>query len=227
MRKSTGLVATITRTAPVGPIIAGLQRPQHQSQCRSVGSGRDPNDSALHDNLDHRLTNWPAGGLRRVRGDNNRGKGERMIDRLALGLTTPGEQVLGRHAVTARHLRHDRTRGHCLLQDPRLLVRRPASASANSGDHFQTPHRPRRLKHMVNHQHKTIPNQRSSVSLLRHANVRCGENTAYIECTRSRNSGNPDGLRAPKREHLVQGMNGDGNLRRTTPIRPRAQPVAD
>ena len=54
-----------------------------------------------------------------------------------------------------------------------------------------------------------------------------GSDCARIECTRSRNSGNPDGLRAPKREHLVQGMNGDGNLRRTTPIRPRAQPVAD
>ena len=54
-----------------------------------------------------------------------------------------------------------------------------------------------------------------------------GSDCARIECTRSRNSGNPDGLRAPKCEHLVQGMNGDGDLRRTTPIRPRAQPVAD
>jgi predicted XRE-type DNA-binding protein len=32
---------------------------------------------------------------------------------------------------------------------------------------------------MVNHRHKTIPKQRSSVSPLRHANVRWVQNTAY------------------------------------------------
>jgi hypothetical protein len=34
-----------------------------------------------------------------------------------------------------------------------------------------------------------------------------------------------DGLWASKREHPVQGTNGDGDLRRTTPVRPRAQTV--
>jgi hypothetical protein len=65
---------------------------QHEGQCRSIGSGRDANDGALHDNLDHRLTTGWRGGLRRVGGDDNRGKGERRITSLAPGLTTLGEQ---------------------------------------------------------------------------------------------------------------------------------------
>ncbi|CAH1696747.1 hypothetical protein CHELA1G11_50044 [Hyphomicrobiales bacterium] len=159
--------------------------PEHLQNCgqrRSVDARRHTNDGALHDNLDHRLTAGGPSGLRRVRGDNNRGKGQRMIARLALGLTTPGEQVLGRHAVTARHFGHHRAGRHRLFQDPRLLIRRPASAPAGSGDHFQAPHRPRRLKHRVKHRHKTIPNQRSSVSPLRHANVRWGPDIAYGNC---------------------------------------------
>ena len=36
-----------------------------------------------------------------------------------------------------------------------------------------------------------------------------------------------DGLRASKLKHAVQGMNGDGDLRRATPIRPRAQRIPD
>ena len=44
------------------------------------------------------------------------------IVRLALGLTTPSEQVLGRQAVAAGHVRHHRARRHGLLQDPRLLT---------------------------------------------------------------------------------------------------------
>jgi hypothetical protein len=36
-----------------------------------------------------------------------------------------------------------------------------------------------------------------------------------------------DGLRASKLEHAVQGADGDRNLSRTRPIRPRAQPISD
>jgi hypothetical protein len=37
--------------------------------------------------------------------------------------------------------------------------------------------------------------------------------------------GDADGLRASKLKHSVQGMNGDGDFGRATPIRPRAQAV--
>jgi hypothetical protein len=71
------------------------------------------------------INRLPAGGrrgLRWLRGDNNRSKGQRRIAGLALGLTTPGEQVLGRHAVAAGHVRHHCARRHRFLQDPRFLI---------------------------------------------------------------------------------------------------------
>ena len=76
---------------------------------------------------------------------------------------------------------HYRARRHCLLQNPRLrlLIRRPAPASAGSGDHFQASHGPGQLKHMVKHRHKTIPNQRSLVSLLRDIIVRRIQKATY------------------------------------------------
>ena len=39
--------------------------------------------------------------------------------------------------------------------------------------------------------------------------------------------GDADGLRAPKLKHPVQGLNGDGDLRRATPVRPRTQCISD
>ncbi len=42
-----------------------------------------------------------------------------------------------------------------------------------------------------------------------------------------RMSGNSDRFRAPKLKHAVQGSHGNGNLGRTTPVRPRAQRIRD
>ena len=39
--------------------------------------------------------------------------------------------------------------------------------------------------------------------------------------------GDADGLRASKLKHAVQGMNGDGDLCRATPVRPRTQRIPD
>ena len=36
-----------------------------------------------------------------------------------------------------------------------------------------------------------------------------------------------DGLRASKLKHAVQGLNGDSDLRRATPVRPRTQCISD
>ena len=40
-------------------------------------------------------------------------------------------------------------------------------------------------------------------------------------------SGNADGLRASKLKHAVQGMNGDDDFCRTTPVRPRTQRISN
>ena len=54
-----------------------------------------------------------------------------------------------------------------------------------------------------------------------------GSDCKRIECSRSPNSSDADGLRASKLEHAVQGMNGDGHFGRTTPIRSRTQRIPD
>ena len=49
-----------------------------------------------------------------------------------------------------------------------------------------------------------------------------GSDCARIECIRSPNSSDADGLRASKLKHAVQGMNGDGDFRGAAVFRPRA-----
>ena len=73
-----------------------------------------------------------------------------------LGLSAPGEQVLGCHSVPTGHLGYDRTRSCGLFENAGLLVGGPATAPCLTRDHLDAANGPWRLKHMVKHQLKMI-----------------------------------------------------------------------
>ncbi len=77
--------------------------------------------------------------------------------RRSTGGAPPAEQLLRRQPVTPGDLRHHRTRRQRLLDDPRLVVHRPAPTAADPVDDLHPPHRPRRLKRRVKSRHKPIP----------------------------------------------------------------------
>lgn len=87
VQKSTRVVATSMRTLPLGPIIVGSLA----FAARGPMSLHRPmiGDSALHDNLDHRLIAGCRSGLRYSRCDNNRSKGQEMIASLPPSIPKP------------------------------------------------------------------------------------------------------------------------------------------
>ncbi len=80
-----------------------------------------------------------------------------LFDALA-SLPPPGEQLLRRQPVPARHVRHDHARRECLLNDTGLIILCKPAPSAGPSDHLQPANsRHLRLKRMVKRRHKPIP----------------------------------------------------------------------
>lgn len=68
----------------------------------------------------------------------------------------PGEHLLRRQPMSARNHRHRCSRLQRLLNDPRLVIHRPTTTSAGTGDHLDAPDRPFRLKRRFKFRHKPI-----------------------------------------------------------------------
>jgi len=92
------------------------------------------------------------------RGDLNRDKARsRRSDRRQASPPPPREHQTGRNAVPSRDLRHHCPGRQRLLDDPHLVVARPATATLNSAQNFY-PHQPTLKLHASSQTgHRTRP----------------------------------------------------------------------
>jgi hypothetical protein len=99
----------------------------------------------------------------------------------------PGKQLLRRQPMPARNHRHRCSRLQRLLNDPRLVIHRPTTTPADTGDHLDAPDKPIRLKRRVKSRHKPIPilTPGSAPSHLAITIKRRPQNIAYPESTGS------------------------------------------
>src|SRR5258705_4628411 len=155
LRKSTGLVATITRTAPVGPITAGLQRAQHRLNSLHVRAAAHSDRYAVDLDLDRPSTRLSLAlrGLaltadsRCRRGNIHHRRHERQSIRVRnpnLGfsqLTSPAKQLLGRQAMPSRNTRNRVTARHDLRDNPGLVFITKRSPTTCTGEDLQPMYR--------------------------------------------------------------------------------------
>jgi len=168
LRKSTGFVATMTRTAPVGPITSRPSThpaPRHswpaKPRSRSPTSHRRRRSRSppRADGVD--CAAFAARSCRRLRGENRFGRmtaaTKAGIASAALRLPASGEQLLRRQAMPACNLGDNRSRNQRLFKKLRPVIGTPPPSAYRPGDHLEAAHLALRLKSMVKPRHKTIP----------------------------------------------------------------------
>ena len=187
LRKSTGLVATMTRTVPVGPITRSpstpvsppiRSRPWRRSPIRTLTPPISSSIAARGADL------LPSPSRHRSQLHHCRDEARpRVFVRLAplARFASPTEQLLWCQPMAARNHRHRRSRLQRLRNDPRLVVHRPTTPAAGAGDHLDAPDLALRLKRRFKSRHKPIPilTPGSAPSHLVPTIKRRPQNTAY------------------------------------------------
>src|SRR5258708_3544290 len=157
LRKSTGLVATITRTAPVGPITR-----RHRSNSLHVRTAADPYRHAVDLDLNRSSTRlslalrgFALAANRRCRRGNIHDRWHELqsirLRKPNLGfshLPTPAKQLLWRQSMPSRHTRNRVAARHDLRDDPRLVLITNRTPTARAGETFQAA---RRLRDNIMH----------------------------------------------------------------------------
>src|SRR5262245_46171569 len=156
LRKSTGRVATRTRTAPDGTIMRALHHAQHSREPPDIHAAFGPNhDPSTLDRDRGRRRN------RLLRCHHDRYKHGRLVRRqrqlAAPRCLAPGKQMLRADLMSACHLRHDRARRKRFRDDPPLVRVTPPSPATNATANLDAPSRRESVNYIVDHICEPMP----------------------------------------------------------------------
>jgi hypothetical protein len=151
---------------PGGVVVVGWtepegQRPDHRRYDRGLGALADPHPHAADIELDrcHGRGLLPVPSMRRCQLHHSRDEARPASSLASLRLRASRRQPNNCCGVSPcrRNHQHRCSRLQRLLNHPRLVMHRPTTTAAGTGDHLDAPDRPLRLKRRFKSRHKPIP----------------------------------------------------------------------